>query len=245
MISRANIDQVFVRLQEDQENCICADCNCPSPVFASVSHGIFICSICVSSHSSLGSISETKSLLCNDWTLPQLKRMVSGGNSALKEFVLHYGICEMPIEIKYKTKALALYRKMLTEISMGRNFDEELLDVDEGRMSIDQEEEKNWFKGLCSRTKTIGGQALQHLDHFSEKTGIKSATEKIIKEMKIEEIKGKTSAAFDTFSTKLKQNFFKVSNKTTKLKQDTLSFLKNIEESIENSISKARTKISS
>lgn len=243
MISRTSIDQVFIRLQEDIENCSCADCNCPSPVFASVSHGTFVCSMCAALHNTLGNLSEIRSLLSNDWTLVELKRMVSGGNSALKEFVIHYEINDLPIHEKYRTRALALYRRMLTEISLGRSFDEELLSVEEGKISIDQEEENNWFKGIYCRTKTIGGQALQHLDQFSEKTGLKSATEKIIKEMKIEEIKGKTSAVFENIAGKVKMNFGKVSDKTIKLKEDAFALLRDIEESIESGIAKARNKI--
>ena len=67
--------------------------------------------------------------------------MISGGNSALKEFTDHYEITLMPIESKYITKAMHLYRRMLTEITLGRNFDEELLTIEEGKSLFEKEEE--------------------------------------------------------------------------------------------------------
>ena len=66
MITRSNIDQVFEKLQEDNENCLCIDCNCPSPTIASISHGSFLCSVCASYHNSLHGLSEIKSILAND-----------------------------------------------------------------------------------------------------------------------------------------------------------------------------------
>lgn len=243
MITRSSIDQVFEKLQEDHENCLCVDCNCPSPVFASISHGSFICSLCAGGHDSLGNLSELKSLLSNDWTMFELKKMISGGNSALKEFTDYYGISEFPIEIKYKTNAMGLYRRMLVEITLGHTFAEELLTVEEGKRT-GEEEKKGWFGGFMSKTKNIGNLALSQIDEITKKTGIKDGADLIMKEMKIGEIRNKTSTALDSISEKLKNNYDKSRETMQKITTTTVSLFHNIEETIETGITKAKNLVS-
>lgn len=64
------------------QNKKCADCKSPDPSWASVSLGIFICHECAGKHRSLGSNkSIVKSIIINDWTIEDLRRMFVGGNS--------------------------------------------------------------------------------------------------------------------------------------------------------------------
>lgn len=64
------------------QNKKCADCRSPDPSWASVSLGIFICHECAGKHRSLGSNKAiVKSIIINDWTIEELRRMFVGGNS--------------------------------------------------------------------------------------------------------------------------------------------------------------------
>ena len=166
--------------------------------------------------------------------------MISGGNSALKEFTDYYEISDFPIEIKYKTKALFLYRRMLTDITLGKNFEEEFCSVDEGKKVIEREDGNFWFKDILSTTKSIGSQALGHLDTISKKTGIANATEKIIKEISSSIIKDKTSAILGSLASEVKSNYNTISTKTLKLKKNTIDFYHNLEDSIQNGLSRSK-----
>ena len=241
MITRSSIDQVFEKLQEDPENCKCADCSCPSPVFSSISHGSFICSLCAGVHTSaLSDCSETKSLLNNDWSVTELKKIISGGNSALKEFTDYYGITQFPIEIKYNTKAMHLYRRMLGEITLGHTFEEDLPTVEIGRSLNEIVEDNRWFQGLFNKTKDIGSQALQQLNEITRKTRIGDTAGMIIKEMHVDSIKSRTSEAFGVISNKIRRNY-DISRETVhKITHETLTLLQNIEESIETGLTRAK-----
>lgn len=241
MVNRGSIDQVFEKLQEDEENCKCADCSVSSPVFASIKFGTFLCAMCASKHPPA---SEIKSILSNDWSVDELKRMISGGNSAFKEYTDYYEITDMGIELKYKTRAIDLYKRMLTEITLGNNFNEDLPSVEDGKYIVISEKGNEWLSIFKKKAETFGNQALHGLETIGEKTGIKKTSEKIIREIDFEEIKDRTSSFFKNFKTKLSQNYEDISTGTiSKIKEGTRSIFQGIEESIELGISKAKSMV--
>ena len=243
MVNRGSIDQVFEKLQEDEENCKCADCEASSPVFVSIKYGTFICAMCASKHPQS---SETKSILSNNWNVDELKRMIAGGNSAFKEYTDYYEITDLGIELKYRTRAIDLYKRMLTEITLGNNFNEDLPSIEDGKYIVITEKGNEWIFKIKEKAENLGNQALHGLDTISEKTGIKKTSEKIKREVDFEEIKEKTSCVFNNFKSKLRQNYENLSTGTiSKIKEGTWNIFQGIEESIELGISKAKNIVSS
>jgi hypothetical protein len=226
--TRQIIDQVFVHLQEDPENCICIDCGDQSSIFVSIPNGAFVCSVCANHHMALGPDFLCKSILSNDWTVPELKKVASGGNSALKEYLFHYEIQEFPIENKYKTKAMTVYRRMLSEIAHGNNFDEELLEVHVGK-EIEGADSTGWFQGILMKSKNIGCQALEKLESFKEKTKNKVEGLGIVNHIRNSSFTIKTSEVLEHITEDV-QN--KLISKTKKIKNETFLLLQNFENMI-------------
>ncbi|CAG9311324.1 unnamed protein product [Blepharisma stoltei] len=129
------IRQVFQRLSEDPQNTRCMDCDSLNPEFASINHGILICSTCASIHTNLGAISIVKPKSNDLWSIDQLRMMAAGGNSAFKEYLAYYDMDQAtPIDIKYRTRAAAFYRSMLQVISKNEPFEEDFLPHEIGIM---------------------------------------------------------------------------------------------------------------
>ena len=112
LISKINIQEYY---QKQMQNQNCVDCNLPMPNFVSINNGVFICSNCAKIHQNLGyNISYIRSIE-NDFFDPYLISFLDlGGNMNfilnLKKFNIN---SNMPIEIKYKTRACEYYRILL------------------------------------------------------------------------------------------------------------------------------------
>ncbi|OMJ66096.1 hypothetical protein SteCoe_37184 [Stentor coeruleus] len=133
MVSSGNSAQVFRNLKNDLENTKCLECNSLNPAFASVNNGCFICSNCIELHSVLDpSISRIKAL-DDIWEENDLKLMIAGGNSSIKEFFSHYSMENSPPNVKYLSKAGFYYREMLNMISQDKEYEHNCPSVDEGR----------------------------------------------------------------------------------------------------------------
>ena len=122
------------------ENTQCFDCKEPNPSWASVNHGILICTTCVSLHRALGShVSLVRSVKLDIWTEKQLSLMDKGGNDALNTFFVRFNLNTEDINMKYTSRAALWYRKKLAADAAG---DEEILaelgdlTYSEGRMSL-------------------------------------------------------------------------------------------------------------
>lgn len=69
----------------------CADCNTEGPEWASVSFGVFLCTVCASVHRQLGAhISRIKSIKLDNWEDSQIAAMKDMGNRASKQIFEKY-----------------------------------------------------------------------------------------------------------------------------------------------------------
>ena len=73
------------------ENNLCADCQDPSPNYASITIGVFLCASCVQIHRKLGThVSRTKSLTHDCWDQQSVSFMEENGNAYAKSLYERY-----------------------------------------------------------------------------------------------------------------------------------------------------------
>ncbi|WWC73604.1 uncharacterized protein I206_107576 [Kwoniella pini CBS 10737] len=109
----------LLALMNTGNNKLCVDCNAPSPQWASVSYGTFICLECSGIHRGFGvHISFVRSITMDKWSEEQLKKMKLGGNEAFKSFIESYGpdggySKGIGMQEKYNSWAASQYREKL------------------------------------------------------------------------------------------------------------------------------------
>ncbi|WWC65940.1 uncharacterized protein I303_108562 [Kwoniella dejecticola CBS 10117] len=109
----------LLALMNTGNNKLCVDCNAPSPQWASVSYGTFICLECSGIHRGFGvHISFVRSITMDKWSEDQLKKMKLGGNEAFKTFMENYGAGGgyskgIGMQEKYNSWAASQYREKL------------------------------------------------------------------------------------------------------------------------------------
>ncbi|GMK56590.1 hypothetical protein CspeluHIS016_0304300 [Cutaneotrichosporon spelunceum] len=118
----------LLQLMATGANKLCVDCNSPSPQWASVSYGTFICLECSGVHRGFGvHISFVRSITMDKWSEEQLKKMRNGGNAAFNEFMDSYGpeggyTKGMGMSEKYNSWAATQYRDKLAAACEGREW---------------------------------------------------------------------------------------------------------------------------
>eukprot|EP00419_Tripos_fusus_P022370 CAMPEP_0172719872 /NCGR_PEP_ID=MMETSP1074-20121228/75753_1 /TAXON_ID=2916 /ORGANISM="Ceratium fusus, Strain PA161109" /LENGTH=249 /DNA_ID=CAMNT_0013545271 /DNA_START=44 /DNA_END=790 /DNA_ORIENTATION=- len=116
-------DVLFFEAQQrgDVANNICCDMGNAEPQWASPAHGIFISIEAAGVHRSLGvKVSRVLSTTMDSWTPLQLRMMELGGNKKFVEFLQEQGVPDnMPIRLKYMTRAADWYRKQLLAMAEG------------------------------------------------------------------------------------------------------------------------------
>ncbi|CAH1438379.1 unnamed protein product [Lactuca virosa] len=111
-------------LQSQPGNMICVDCSQKNPQWASVSYGIFMCLECSGKHRGLGvHISFVRSVTMDSWSEIQLRKMESGGNEKLNNFLAEYGIPkETDIIPKYNSNGASVYRDRIQALAEGKQW---------------------------------------------------------------------------------------------------------------------------
>lgn len=130
-------DKVIKKLLQSEENTFCVECFGSSVEYGSVAHGTFLCVLCAKSQERLktGPIKP----LDVQWKASELRLMVSGGNSAFKDFFSFYKLTEAPVDYKYKTRAAYFYRQVLAALAENKACDLEYPRLDEGLETFDDE----------------------------------------------------------------------------------------------------------
>jgi uncharacterized FlaG/YvyC family protein len=226
MVSHTS-SEIFKNLKEDSENNKCIECSSENPTFTSVNNGCLICTNCVSLHLPLGpQVSRVKAIE-DSWTEDELKLMIAGGNSSLKEFFSHYGLISSPPNVKYLTRAAFFYRDMLAVVAQDREYEENCPSTEDGvkiilneypeMPSLPCEEGKNeeilkqdknnehsawdWAKNAYHKTVTASSKAVERigekLDKLAEKPAIRNVENKTI------EIAGKVEAGLSNVVNKV------------------------------------------
>ncbi|EQC38692.1 hypothetical protein SDRG_04387 [Saprolegnia diclina VS20] len=118
-------DKFFQAQRAVAANKICFDCDRRSPMWATVSFGIFMCLDCSGYHRRLGvHVSFVRSTDMDEWTEDQLLTMQLGGNNEARKFFKQHGVTDMMnIDEKYKTKAATLYKAQLAKKIQAASFD--------------------------------------------------------------------------------------------------------------------------
>lgn len=135
--------QITLRLQKiklnDSENMKCADCSSGSTEYILVHFGSFICKNCAEVHKKIFNTLKSEK---GPWTEREFLMVQAGGNIALKEFFLYYGLDDCSILYKYRTRAAYFYREMLSKVSQNLQFDEDFPSLNEGTECFDVGEEE-------------------------------------------------------------------------------------------------------
>jgi len=141
----SSIDEFFRSQQEDAANNECCDSGSSGPLWASVSHGIYISIEAAGVHRSLGVRSSfVLSLTLDNWQPRQLRMMALGGNQRFHDFLSTHGIPQsMPIREKYSTRAAAWYRENLRAEAEGTRPPQKL-PLGTGHLTTNVEPDPAW-----------------------------------------------------------------------------------------------------
>lgn len=135
----------FQAQQQDSVNNHCCDCGAAGPVWASVSHGIYISIEAAGVHRSLGVMNSfVLSLKLDRWHPVQLRMMELGGNKRFQDFMDMHGVPkDLPIREKYRTRAAAWYRENLRAEAEGTALPTPLT-LGSGHLPSENESDPAW-----------------------------------------------------------------------------------------------------
>merc|ERR1712194_42791 len=117
---------VFFTSQRATGSQMCADCDASSADWASVSHGIYLCTECAGRHRGLGvHLSFVRSTTMDRWSQCQLRQMQLGGRERFHDFLAGYPglrdftLTDEDLRCRYSSRAAAFYRRTLHAMSNG------------------------------------------------------------------------------------------------------------------------------
>ena len=149
-------------------NTICVDCYSDKIKYVSINNGVFLCFECASEHFKLGNDISFLVKLVKDIDQGLLLFIKRGGNDRFDKVMIEYGLSNMPINYKYRTKAANYYRQLIyTEV----NCEEppEMVALKEGRtLCQDDEVFKINFKEMIYKKgkKEIQLEQYQNIDEL-------------------------------------------------------------------------------
>ncbi len=137
------IDKTNILYEIDAQNKNCVDCGAENPTRVSINNGVLICEKCAKEHESLdNSISFIKNIE-DDFDEFLINFIVLGSNTKFKRFLDEEKVdSNLPIKSKYKTQAVAFYRKNLrAKVEGKKEHEKDYKDANE----IIEEEDENLF----------------------------------------------------------------------------------------------------
>ncbi|KHN68822.1 putative Arf GTPase activating protein [Ordospora colligata] len=111
-----NFNKEVKELCLQERNNRCVDCSAPSPPWASVTHGVFICFDCASIHRSLGvEMSFVKSVNLDGWDKREYLCMKKGTNERFKAYIEKHNLVGKEARDVYGSNAVKKYANEIKE----------------------------------------------------------------------------------------------------------------------------------
>ncbi len=216
----------------DEKNIFCIDCGIDKIDYVSINNGIIICSECYEKHKNFGyKISYLKSF-SEKWDNYLLRFIQLGGNSNFFKYLYQYNLNELPIEKKYKTKAIEFYRQKLKSEVMGfdppqlnftLNDAQEIIDNIEDNYpefknytyakqvdieALEKKYKKSYMKNMTSFFENFGKKIKNTANNFSEKLEEYKIKERMLigTNNAINKVKNITVEAKDKFEGMINKN---------------------------------------
>ena len=110
------IEVMHKLFEKDYENKVCVECKSPMPSYVSINNAILLCDQCAERHMKLGFNVSYVRHLASEWEPYLFSYLERGGNSRFIRLSKTYGLDDIPIEQKYKTRIVEYYRLLVSLI---------------------------------------------------------------------------------------------------------------------------------
>ena len=108
------IEVMHKLFEKDYENKVCVECKSPMPSYVSINNAILLCDQCAERHMKLGFNVSYVRHLASEWDPYLFSYLERGGNSRFIRLSKTYGLDDIPIEQKYKTRIVEYYRLLVS-----------------------------------------------------------------------------------------------------------------------------------
>jgi len=249
MVSTNTAQEIFLKIQEDPQNRQCFQCEADNPTWGSLSFGILLCGNCSNLHRSLDL--KVKSMI-EEWSIPQLRLMICGGNSSLREYFEAYPFEEASAEHKFKSKAGKYYKDMLVVLASGEDYNQPQPSPEEGILPYEPKGIKGWFKravdaGKSTARKIEASETFKKLERGTNEAVAKaeSSWKRFSESERVKNFSEKTSAALEKFRDKTQTSIdrFNSNPRVQRAKAESWKFLNDLEDSMKRGATKAYQKL--